>query len=282
MIPKKLNNIMPDPAVKGVFSAISTWAPWAGTVDPDTLDIDYIYNHSGYKTVSPMLHRFSEVNEGAGNGPELSDANLATIGKILKAHYEKNWAHLWETLLAEYEPLENYNRHEEGTETTEHTGTITDDGSENFTHGHKITEGGTTGRVVNDDLTHGEVVTAGGTETTDRSIYAFDSSNPSPSDKEVYTPATTATHSGTDQRDEDETITHGKTETNSGTDTKLTGNERTLNTEDGRTYESTISGNIGVTTSQQMLQAERDVWMWDFFTIIYMDIDKICTIPVYL
>lgn len=282
MIPKKLNNIMPDPTDGGVFDAIKSWAPWSDDVDAETLDIDYIYNHSGYKTVSPMLHRFSEVNEGAGNGPELTDANLETIGKVLRAHYEVNWGRLWETLFVEYDPLMNYDRTESGTDTTRHTGTITDEGGESTSHGHKITEGGTTERTLDDDLTHGEIITAGGTDTTERSIYGFDSSTASPADREVYTPATTATHSGTDARDESETIEHGKTETHSGTDNTDRDNERTLNTVDARTYSSSVSGNIGVMTSQQMLEAERQVWLWDFFSIIYKDIDRILTIPVYL
>lgn len=45
--------------------------------------------------------------------------------------------------------------------------------------------------------------------------------------------------------------------------------------------ELTRSGNIGVTTSQQMLEAERNVWVWDFFEKVFNDIDKIITLEVY-
>lgn len=44
---------------------------------------------------------------------------------------------------------------------------------------------------------------------------------------------------------------------------------------------TTRSGNIGVTTSQQMLSAEREVWAWNFFDQVYKDIDSVLSLPVY-
>lgn len=51
---------------------------------------------------------------------------------------------------------------------------------------------------------------------------------------------------------------------------------------DTRNYRLTRSGNVGVTTSQQMLESERKLWLWDFFdSVVYPDIDKILTIQTY-
>lgn len=41
------------------------------------------------------------------------------------------------------------------------------------------------------------------------------------------------------------------------------------------------SGNIGVTTTQQMLSAERELWMWNFFDQVYKDIDSVLALPFY-
>lgn len=41
------------------------------------------------------------------------------------------------------------------------------------------------------------------------------------------------------------------------------------------------SGNIGVTTTQQMMEAERNLWIWNFFDQVYKDIDSVLSIPVY-
>lgn len=46
--------------------------------------------------------------------------------------------------------------------------------------------------------------------------------------------------------------------------------------------ETTIrSGNIGVTTTQQMILADREVWMWNFFDQVYKDIDSVLSLPFY-
>lgn len=56
-----------------------------------------------------------------------------------------------------------------------------------------------------------------------------------------------------------------------------TGN--TFVVDEGRT--TTRHGNIGVTTTQQMLQSERDLWVWHYFDRVFDDIDKILTMPIY-
>lgn len=47
------------------------------------------------------------------------------------------------------------------------------------------------------------------------------------------------------------------------------------------TETTTRSGNIGVTTTQQMIMAEREVWMWNFFDQVYKDIDSVLALPFY-
>lgn len=65
---------------------------------------------------------------------------------------------------------------------------------------------------------------------------------------------------------------------NSGTQSNTENGSNT----DTRNYRLTRSGNIGVTTSQQMIEAERNIWMWNFFdTIVYPDIDRVLTINMY-
>ncbi len=50
-----------------------------------------------------------------------------------------------------------------------------------------------------------------------------------------------------------------------------------------RNYRLTRSGNIGVTTSQQMIESERELWkLWDIMReAVYPDVDKILTISTY-
>ena len=42
------------------------------------------------------------------------------------------------------------------------------------------------------------------------------------------------------------------------------------------------SGNIGVTTSQQMLQSERELWIWNFFRdVVFPDLDSVLVLGIY-
>lgn len=61
----------------------------------------------------------------------------------------------------------------------------------------------------------------------------------------------------------------------SSTETTSEGNENDNN----RTL--TRSGNIGVTTSQQMLQSELDLRKWNFANMLYDDVDSICCLSIY-
>lgn len=89
-----------------------------------------------------------------------------------------------------------------------------------------------------------------GTTSTDSQtgIFGFNSASSNPS--------------GTIDGNQTDTITD-RTETETGTDTT----ER--------------SGNIGVTTSQQMLQSEFEVRKYDFYKEIYKDIDSILCLKIY-
>lgn len=91
------------------------------------------------------------------------------------------------------------------------------------------------------------------TNTESNDTYGFNSSNP------VHANKTTITTQGAldDNKVETETKQTGKSET-----------ER--------------SGNIGVTTSQQMLESELKLWEWNFIQdVIYKDIDSVIADDIY-
>ena len=103
-------------------------------------------------------------------------------------------------------------------------------------------------------------------------------------DAETIKGTDTATHSygktdtetikGTDTattygRTDSETMSNTNSSTENGTN-DFTGKETTRRT-----------GNIGVTSNQQMIQAERDLWKWNFFSQIFTDIDRYLTLAVY-
>ena len=157
------------------------------------------------------------------------------------------WERIYNASLAEYNPIENYDRHEQETTGARrvHSGTDTT----------ATTESGT-------NATDGEISrTVSGTESgsanqnhsTTNQITAFDSNSLQTHDKSTATAedTTSATRSGTETETNDTTVTDSKT----GSAT-ITHGEQIA---DSESRESHIHGNIGVTTSQQMLESELEV-----------------------
>lgn len=81
-------------------------------------------------------------------------------------------------------------------------------------------------------------------------------------------------NSSTESVPADENVSDGlNTHTNNLTETD-SGNNSFV-----RTLER--SGNIGVTTSQQMIESERDLWKWNFYESVFNDIDSVLTLKIY-
>lgn len=78
-----------------------------------------------------------------------------------------------------------------------------------------------------------------------------------------------------DMSDGDTTVsttnTRNLTDTETGTDTTAGDTTRRL----------TRTGNIGTNTFQNLIQQERNLWMYNFFEQVFKDVDSVLTIPIY-
>lgn len=231
----------------GIFNAmanVTNQLPWAdvSTIDSTVLDIAYFGNHSGGKFCAPIVKMLLDDD---GNVPA---AGRATIAKIILSKYLINWKHLWDTNTAAYNPIHNYDMVE--TRHLETEGTRTED----TTQGHTGTS----------TLTHGMIETVAHGRTSNEMDYKYgintDTENPRPSDRIDSTEGgtTTTTDSGSD-------VTTRNLQDTSDFDRADTGQE-----------DETIrrSGNIGVTTTQKMIEEDRALWLWNFFDQIFADIDR--------
>lgn len=270
---------------------------------------------------------------------------------LLWSLHQEEWKKLWNSYIAEYNPIWNV----DGTETTvetrdledNHTGTDVlgqsgtiklgrtgnnsdeHSGYDNLEHegynsdtttgaysdsrsGYdKVEHDGTDtfAKAGSETNTHNGNIKDTGTETVEKSIYGFNSSQDSPADKEVRTPDlmrkfdnetnelsytnredtetvdlddTTNYNSSTtrqydsnnplterhdlnsnDKQNYNSTTTHNFASTDTQTFDKTdTQTKKLTDTQDGTiTTEHTRSGNIGVTMTQQMLQADKDYWL---------------------
>lgn len=259
------------PTDGGVFSPMSN-APWADTMSGTNLDILYLDGHSGERYCSNF------INHRLNDSDVLSSENRTLISNIIWAMFGIQWTRLWATMKhAEYDPLTNYQMQEtmEGTENSTRTPDLTkgDTGTVQTTGQDKRTPNLTkanTGTVKNE---------GSGTNTNQNGIWGFNSSTSVPSDmsdgtatnENTTTGNLSETETGTDTTDHTNTDTYNRSYTETGTDTTAGTSSRKL----------TRTGNIGTNTFQNLLQQERNIWMYNFFEQVFKDVDSVLTIPIY-
>lgn len=245
----------------GLFAALeNTDVPWKGKGYADSLDLEYFGGLSGDKWISPLVTRILGLNES------LSDDDITKIANVLVTMYGLNWTKLWATTQFVYEPIENYNMIEEGTDTSSTSYGKTSTTTNNLTHAKSGTQS----------------LEASGTDTTTPNLTstATNKVNGFNSDAGVTSGSTTNESSGTSttSRSSADTTTFNTSDTDTGTQAVADGG-----TDNGSTtHKLTRHGNIGVTTSQQMIESERNMWIWNFFhDTVFPDIDKTLTLNIY-
>lgn len=176
-------------------------------------------------TVSTILD-YCGSNEVRYPDMTMLTAMILDFFKIWDWKFEK----LAKTLDLEYNPIENYDRYEDSTHGTTHSG-------------KDITENG------------GKTTVTPNT-TTESDYYGFNLA-------EGSRPVDKSTVSGSDvtQSESESSLTHDHVE-----DLKIN---------------SHIHGNIGVTTSQQMIQSEKELADFSIYYTIAMQFEDAITIPVY-
>ena len=162
------------------------------------------------------------------------DISGDALAGIVYSYNIENWQKLWENYTAKYNPIDNYNRHEE---------TVLPDTGNDTTVKN--------GSMIN--------TMSGSTTATDTStIYAYNSDNATnvSGGQSSVTPDTTTTDTYNNIED-----------------------KRTLNTEHKTV--SDISGNVGVTTSAQMIDENIKLWKWNYFDDVFDSIIRLITTGVY-
>ena len=193
---------------------------------------------------------------------EILYPNPVVLKNLIGVWSQKNlpvWEKLYATTVLEYNPIENYNRYEEGTEegTSSSTGTETHTGKDTRTQG--LVAGG------QDDVD--------GNDAKGTWIAGFDSLPEGENDGLVKK-----------QREQDEfhtVTTYGRTddleeEKNYNTSTGTRVNE----TKEGE-HTLHAHGNIGVTTTQNMIKQERQIDLFNIYDIIIEDFKMRFCILVY-
>lgn len=294
----------------GIFSNIGN-LPWSSIMVGTQMDVLYFDTHSGERFSSRI------ITKRVGADGSLATVDRKTISTLVYARFRNQWSRLWNTMNPTFDPLTNYKMEEsvEGTESSTRTpdltkgdtGTVQTTGQDkrtpNITKGDTgtVQTAGSDTRTANLTHTDSGTVTDDGsaTNTNKNGIWGFNSATSVSSDMSDGTSTANNTNTrdltqkdtGTDQTERSNTDTYNREYTEKGTDTTDRTNTDTYNrsyTETGTdttagtsTRKLTRSGNIGTNTFQNLLQQERNLWMYDFFEQIFKDVDSVLTIPIY-
>lgn len=174
------------------------------------------------------------------------------------------WERLYKTTVIEYNPIENYNR----TEEWEDDRVVDTERSDNRTVNKEYGKGTslTTTRTGTDTLKQTGTDTIAPGQVTTNSAKAFNDGNFVEREKTALSGQNTDTRDLQDATEYNSTFTN----TNSGKDTETgTDNVKSTGTNiDNLKRKGTAKGNIGVTTTQEMLKQEREIATFN----VYMEI----------
>ena len=168
---------------------------------------------------------------------------------------------MYDAMTAEYNPIENYNMHQ-----TEHIDDVKDEAT--------TSSGSVSSTSENDGSTSGSSsserdISNSGNNAND--VYAFNSESPSHDSRSNNSSSTSDDVSGSSSSSSHD---EGSTSTSSS-------NEGTYVTDNDRDEELNRSGNIGVTTSQQLVEAELELRKNIILATIRDDITYVMTLPYY-
>lgn len=185
------------------------------------MDIEYIFNYSGDKSVSPIVKAFlKRVNRSQAVEYPLTVGDMSYLSSIIRARFLTKWKRLWETVTRDFDYLAPFDIH------------FTDETKKDRSYGkntHTYSDEG---------------------ENRD---YNF----------------------GFNDSGVDGTPSSRGTSVGSGTN----GDEFERNAE--RLRETVRQGNIGNITKQQLVEEQRELLQFQFFDIVFKDLDTVLTSHLY-
>lgn len=253
----------------------------------------YMKMRYGQRILSPYMEQYTGT-----------EADTKDSANVIFMMYGDRWEHLYETTKYDYDPIANVDGTETVTTThgkrTEHTSAAKETKN---THTQEAFSGETTAteyginHTKNIDTYHpyDEITTEDHKDEvkeTENQIAGFDSATYSPKDKSIETDkahVTTTTNKMPSKIEEHDSNTDARTDTTTySAPEKITTDKMEAagyvdSDQDSGvdTVETRRKGNIGVTMTQQMIEAERNVWNFKLYDVIIKDvINEIC-IPSY-
>lgn len=273
---KKLLDFYNKPRQSGIFYSMSKVPAFSQLFnklglledsDFHSMDFDYMFNHSGLKTVSVMLEQiiFGYVVDGNDEyaiTPEnkkvtwdyvLLQVDQDIIDTVIRTKFLDKWNNLADTLTYEFDPLNPFSMNVEEDTSGELSSNAKNSNTRDIT-------GSGSGNGTNDITTNGS-----GTDNTDESIFGFNSTEPVGTNKNENSSSNSGTRNDTSSNSYSDTE---RSEYNSS-------EEYSRNNSSKRT--TTRKGNIGNLSAQQLIEQQREMLRYQIFDTIYNDLDSVLT-----
>lgn len=242
--------------------------PTAAELDSNSEYISPIPELSDATLHAQLLFELGELS------PVYSDPEvLKKMIEIWNAVNHKNWVQLWQTTLYKYNPIWN----KDGTKTETRTLTVSGTSSETKSGTSSDTE--VLDGEVNTTASNTGTETKSGTSSSNvtHSVTGFDTNSLSPASSDSGSGTTgennSTSSSGTGKEETDNKITRNGTTglTASGTD----------NRSETESFSHVEQGNIGVTTTQQMINEQREIVTFNVYKYIIDSFKKQFMIAVW-
>ena len=196
------------------------------------------------------------------------------------------WKKMYDALIEVYDPLHNYDRTDTETETTSGSRSETDSrtGSSQSSESASGTRTEDESAKQDSSSTFAGTTINGGKDTATHKVQGFNSADYQPSEQDTTEHGLTQSSGSTtvagSETETGRTETHADT-TGSSTESSESGSHAAVHTDTtGRTLHSV--GNIGVTTSQQMLESELQLRAkWMIYGIIVEDFKRDLCVDVW-
>lgn len=210
------------------------------------LDMEYVYNRSGKKKVSGLVaHLLSKSTIFVNGFPQLGTDDYVLIGDILRNRFGTKWLKARETIKYDFDPLTPYDMsiHENVQDTLSST---------------KNTSGTRNNKSDYEENTSTEEHVDGNSVNNVFGFNSADEVGDSTSQTNDNSSRTSSNNTETSQNEERES-------------------QEIYSRENPIIRDLTRKGNIGNITKQQLIEQQRELLQWQFFNIVFDDIDSVLT-----
>ena len=249
---------------------------------------EHLYLNHGEMYLQP---RFTMRVDNYNSLSSLIKTACTNLYERKQYEYEK----LYKSTQLEYNPIENYNMKENGTDLKNGSVENTNSLSETFNKGvatynetNVIGSSSGTSEMGEVTTTTTDSATTNSENATNKFINGFNSTESVPSENSTSTDSNTSsgesssvTSPHTIKNSNSERTDTKQTEEGARTDSKTMSGSDSSIMNDTLTHNFSRSGNIGITSSQQLIESERQVAIFDFVKIVAHDIIKTICIALY-